>query len=279
MALQSSIAENPVQLSLFEPAENQSGIKDTGNPKKFNPALVPDEDFRKSPYTEIPTVKDILKLFEKATYKVGVHEFLSDVFECSAITISNQIDSRNYNRREEKYKNIMKKYDKEMRFLICDIFSRLYVLLSSQIEVGFNDYLGELYMMSETSNDKSGQFFTPYHLSKACAKLTVDKNQVEECITTDKIITMHEPTVGSGGMVLALADVLYNEYHFNITRNLFVECGDIDTRCVHMCYLQLSLAGIPAIIYHRDGLSLETWDKWETPAYIMQFSRFRRIDK
>lgn len=279
MVLQSSIAENPVQLSLFDPAENQSGTKDTGKPKKFNPALVPDEDFRKSPYTEIPTVKDILKLFEKATYKVGVHEFLSDVFECSAITISNQIDSRNYNRREEKYKNIMKKYDKEMRFLICDIFSRLYVLLSSQIEVGFNDYLGELYMMSETSNDKSGQFFTPYHLSKACAKLTVDKNQVEECITTDKIVTMHEPTSGSGGMVLAVADVLYNDYHFNISRNLFVECGDIDSRCVHMCYLQLSLAGIPAVIYHRDCLSLETWDKWETPAYIMQFSRFRRIRK
>ena len=279
MALQSSIAENSVQLSLFDTSENQSKAKDTEKPKKFNPALVPEKDFRKSPYTEIPTVKDILRLLEKATYKIGVHEFLSDVFECSAIAVSNKIDSRNYSRREEKYKNIMKKYDKEMRFLLCDIFSRLYVLLSSQIEVGFNDYLGELYMLSETSNDKSGQFFTPYHLSKACAKLTVDKNQVEECIETDRIITMHEPTSGSGGMVLALADVLYNEYHFNIARNLFVECGDIDTRCVHMCYLQLSLAGIPAIIYHRDCLSLKTWDKWETPAYIMQFPRFRRIVK
>ena len=279
MALQSSIAENSVQLSLFDTSENQSKAKDTEKPKKFNSALIPEKDFRKSPYTEIPTVKDILKLLEKATYKIGVHEFLSDVFECSAIAVSNKIDLKNYNIREEKYKNIMKKYDKEMRFLISDIFSRLYVLLSSQIEVGFNDYLGELYMMSETSNNKSGQFFTPYHVSKMCAELAVEKNLVEECISTDKIITMHEPTVGSGGMVLALADVLYNNYHFNISRNLFVECGDIDSRCVHMCYLQLSLAGIPAVIYHRDCLSLKTWDKWQTPAYIMQFLRFRRIEE
>ena len=76
-------------------------------------------------------------------------------------------------------------------------------------------------------------------------------------------------------MVLACADVLYNDYHFNISRNLLVECGDIDARCVHMSYLQLGLAGIPAVIFHRDALSLETWDRWETPAYIMQYSRFR----
>jgi len=41
-----------------------------------------------------------------------------------------------------------------------------------------------------------------------------------------------------------------------------------------MTYLQLALAGIPAVVYHRNGLTLETWDKWETPAYIMQYPRF-----
>ena len=45
-----------------------------------------------------------------------------------------------------------------------------------------------------------------------------------------------------------------------------------------MAYLQLSLAGIPATIYHRDGLSLKTWDKWETPPYLMQYTRFRKYE-
>jgi hypothetical protein len=78
-----------------------------------------------------------------------------------------------------------------------------------------------------------------------------------------------------GGMVIAAADVLYYKYKFNIARNLVVECSDIDSRCVHMAYLQLGLAGIPAVIFKRDTLSMQTWERWETPAYIMQYSRFK----
>lgn len=267
-----------MQLSFFdavpEEPEEKAELKEETSPRKFKTALVPDEEFRIPHNIKIPKVEDIIKLVSKATYKVGAHELLSDVFECSAIAISNKFDLRNYDRREEKYKTIMKKYDLDTRNLICKIFAEIYLLLSNQIIVGFGDYLGELYMRSETSSSKAGQFFTPYCVSKMCAEMSVDQNSIDDCIENDRILTMHEPTVGAGGMVLALADVLYNKYHFNISRNLFVECGDIDTRCVHMTYLQLALAGIPAVIYHRDGISLETWDKWETPAYIMQFPRF-----
>lgn len=271
-----------MQLSFFDAVETETEPEEKTEPeaetkpRTIKPALVPDEEFNKIPYNhkDIPTVGDILKLISKATYKVGVHELLSDVFECSAIAISNSFDKRNYDSREEKYKAIMKKHDLETRNLICAIFSKIYVLLTSQVCVGFNDYLGELYMRSETSSSKAGQFFTPYCVSKMCAEVSVDKKTIDECIEQDRILTTHEPTVGAGGMVLALADVLYNKYHFNIARNLFIECGDIDIRCVHMTYLQLALAGIPAVIYHRNGLTLETWDRWETPAYIMQYPRF-----
>lgn len=246
---------------------------------KFKPALVPDEEYNKIPHIDVPSVNDIIKLISKATYKVGTHELLSDVFECSAIAISNQFDKRNYDRREEQYKAIMNKHDADTRKLICEIFAQICLLLSNQINIGFNDYLGELYMRSETSSSKAGQFFTPYHLSKLCAKCLINDTTIQEYIEQDKVLTMHEPTVGSGGMILALADILYNDYHFNTSRNLLVECGDIDVRCVHMTYLQLGLVGIPAVIYHRDGLSLETWDKWETPAYIMQYTRFKPMIK
>lgn len=269
-----------MQLSFFDAVEPEAELEEKAEPEAetkpltIKPALVPDEEFNKTPYTNIPKVDDIIKLISKATYKVGIHELLSDVFECSAIAISNKFDFRNYDSREEKYKAIMNKYDLETRKLICEIFAKIYMLLSNQISVGFNDYLGELYMRSETSSSKAGQFFTPYCVSKMCAETSIDQKTIDECIEKDKILTMHEPTVGAGGMVLALADVLYNKYHFNIARNLFIECGDIDIRCVHMTYLQLALAGIPAVIYHRDGLTLETWDRWETPAYIMQYPRF-----
>ena len=93
-------------------------------------------------------------------------------------------------------------------------------------------------------------------------------------MANDEILTLNEPSCGSGGMIIAAVDKLYNQYHFNISRNLFVECSDIDSRCVHMCYLQLGLAGVPAIIYKRNTLTLETWDEWFTPAYMMQWERF-----
>lgn len=271
-----------MQLSFFTDTEPTAvEIKAAENTEKrtsVNPALVPDSEFGKTAYKKIPTVKDIIKLLDKTTYKVGLYELLSDIVECSAIAISNQFDFRNYHSREEKYKAIMKKYDDTTKQLICEIFANIYVLLSSQVSVGFNDYLGELFMSSNTSSSKAGQFFTPYNISKLCAKASIDKAILNEHITNDTILTVHEPTCGAGGMIIALADVLYNDYHFNISRNMFVECGDIDTRCVHMCYLQLALAGIPAIIYHRDGLSLKTWDKWVTPAYLMQYTRFKKYN-
>lgn len=225
----------------------------------------------------IPTVNEILKDLDKGTYRIGRHEFLSDIFKCGAIALSNRFDIRNAEKREKEYLAIIKKYDKDMQELISEIFAKIFILLSSQIEFGFNDYLGEIYMRSDTSNSKSGQFFTPYHVSKLCAEMTVDGNQVNEFIKNDGVITLNEPACGAGGMVLAAADVLYNKYNFNISRNLFVECGDIDERCVVMTYLQLSLTGIPAVIYQRNSLTMETYDRWETPAYIMQWLRFRKF--
>lgn len=240
-----------------------------------NMSTVPEEDFECFLKEKPPTIQEIIKLIDSCSYKVSIHEFLSDLFEMSAIAVSNQFSFNE--EREKTYKLIINKYDKNTQSIIVEIFTKIFLLLSGQIYFGFNDYLGELYMKSSTSSSKAGQFFTPYHLSKMCAKLNVSESVVNEIKEIDGILTLHEPTCGAGGMVLATADILYNEYHFNISRNLLVECGDIDRRCVHMTYLQLALAGIPAIVYHRNGLTLETWDKWETPAFLVQWLRFKNV--
>lgn len=277
------------QISMFDielPPCKEIETKPTKMPsnenKHSNMAKVPDEEFSREPsMNNIPTVNEIIKTLEKGLCRTNAHEFLSDVFECGAIAISNQFDLSRYKNREERYLSIMKKYEANERQVIVEVFGKLYLLLTHQIDpqIGFFDYLGDLYMKSNTSNSKAGQFFTPYNVSKLCAETSLDGALIEEAIEQDKILTLNEPTCGAGGMVIAAVDVLYNKHHFNYSRNLLVECGDIDTRCVHMSYLQLSLAGIPAIIYHRDALSMETWDRWETPAYIMQFTRFKDVFK
>ena len=247
-------------------------------PPRVSPAKVPDDEYTLTNFPkDIPTVNEILKLLEKGLYKVNAHEFLSDVFECSAIAMSNQFDMRQADEREKRYLQIIKKYTPDMQQLLTEVFAKIFVLLSRQVNpaVGFSDYLGELYMRSETSNSKAGQFFTPYCVSKMCAECSIDPRRVEQAIENDEVLTFSEPACGSGGMIIAAADTLYYKYHFNYSRNMLVECSDIDSRCVHMCYLQLSLAGIPAIIFRRNTLTMETWDRWETPAYIMQWTRFK----
>lgn len=79
-------------------------------------------------------------------------------------------------------------------------------------------------------------------------------------------------------MLLASLDTLQNDYGVNYARNCFIDCGDIDARCVHMSYLQLSLAGVPAIIKHQDALTRKLWSVWYTPAYLFQYLRFRKYE-
>ena len=43
-------------------------------------------------------------------------------------------------------------------------------------------------------------------------------------------------------------------------------------------YLQLSLAGVPAIIKHQNALSRELWSVWKTPAFVFQYHRFHQYE-
>lgn len=275
------------QLSIFDVTPSACTPEDAvreaelvGAMKVRNPvnlARVTDDEYEAYEPVKVSTINDIIKTLEKGIYKIGAHELLSDVFECGAIAISNRFDERQAEKREERYLQIMHKHDKRSQRLIIEVFSQIYDLLSNMINphVGFGDYLGELYMRSETSNKHAGQFFTPYNISKMSAELSIDVQIVRRCMEEDKILTINEPSCGSAGMIMAALDVLYNRERFNIGRNLFVECSDIDSRCVHMAYLQLALAGVPAVVYRRDTLRMTTWERWETPALIMQWGRFK----
>lgn len=220
-------------------------------------------------------ITKILKLLEHNLYKIDTYTFLSDVFECGAIAISNRFDFRNYEKREKRYKEIINKYDKQMQKLIVEVFTEIYQLLINQNENHvFNDYLGEIYMNSYTQNKKAGQFFTPYHLSKVTASLSINENIIKDIITQNEVLTLSEPACGSGGIIVAAIEILANKYDFNYASNLFVDATDIDTRCVHMTYLQLTMLGVPAMIKHGDALTNEVWDTWFTPSYLMQYPKF-----
>lgn len=227
------------------------------------------------PY-KIPTVDEIIKLIGRSAYSVNSSKLISDVFECGALAISNLVDFTKYDEREERYKQIMNTYKPQERELIAEIFGKIFALLSSVVydDGEFNDYLGELFMRCNQGEKRAGQFFTPYHVSKFMAEITVTDSEIKN----GEIITVNDCCCGGGGMLVAAVDVLKNRYGVNYARDCFIDAGDIDERCVHMTYLQLSLAGVPAIIKHQDALSRKLWSVWKTPAYLFQYLRFRKFE-
>ncbi len=227
----------------------------------------------------IPTVNDIIKRIEKSAYRVNKSQFITDVLECGAISISNAVDLLSQKEREERYLQTIQKYKPEEQELLTDVFSMIYMLLSSVVydDGHFSDYLGEIFMRCNQGNKSTGQFFTPFHISQFMAKAVIG-DEVMEKAKNDEILTVSDPCCGGGGMMMAALDVLKNDYQINYARNCFIACSDIDIRCVYMTYLQLSLAGVPAIIKHQNALTRETWSVWKTPAFIFQYLRFCQFE-
>lgn len=77
-------------------------------------------------------------------------------------------------------------------------------------------------------------------------------------------------------MVVAAADV-WKEQGFNYTDKALVVANDIDRNCVLMSYLQISFTGMPAVIKHQDTISQKIWDRFITPAFSMQYTKFKRV--
>lgn len=129
-------------------------------------------------------------------------------------------------------------------------------------EEGFGDLMGEMYMDLEVGSKNLGQFFTPYSISKMCAQLTIDTDIIE----SQHYITVSEPACGSGGMIIAIADVIHSS-GYNPQQCLLANCVDIDQTAAMMCYIQLSLLGIPAKITIGNTLTMKFSRTMLTPMY------------
>ena len=275
---------NYTQLSMFDivleqPEEEIPQKFDSGKVEENLAAVSNTENNNLCPF-KIPTIDEIVKLIDKSTYGINRTKLISDVFECGAIAISNLLDLTQKDEREKRYTDIMNNYKPEDRNSLCNIFSKIYALCSSVVydDGVFKDYLGELFMRLNQGNSHTGQFFTPYHISKFMAECTLLPDVVKEKTKDDGILTISDPCSGSGGLMIAALSVL-KECGINYGQNCFVSCSDIDIRCVHMTYLQLSLAGVPAIVKHQNSLTRETWSIWRTPAFMLQYPRFIKYEK
>jgi len=108
--------------------------------------------------------------------------------------------------------------------------------------------------------------FTPYHMSSLMAKLTINGSQ--QAIDENGFLRLQEPACGAAGMVIAAAEAV-RDAGYNYQKQMHATGIDIDARCVHMGYLQLSLLGIPATVVHGNALTEQVWSIWQTPMHVL----------
>lgn len=220
--------------------------------------------------TNVPdSCKNLVKALRSVSYSHAIYEVFQDWLAVSAIAISNAVDLMQHKRREEVYMEIIQKYTKSEQEKLAEAFAELVLALQHEQSIhGPTDILGQVFHALELHSKYKGQFFTPPHVCELMGMITLDGDNLAMTIEKKGYITVCEPCIGSGGMVLGVAKVMANR-KLNYQTQMLVTGIDIDIKCVQMAYLQLSLMGIPAVIIHGNGLTDEEWSRWYTPAYIL----------
>lgn len=221
-------------------------------------------------HTYVPdSCKELVKTLRTVSYSCSIHEVFQDWLAVSAIAISNAVDWKQQKQREEIYTEIISKYSKSEQGKLAEALAQLVMALQKEHHIhGPTDILGQVFHALELHSKYKGQFFTPPHVCEMMGCIVLDGQDLERTIEKKGYITICEPCIGSGGMVLGTAKAMADR-NLNYQKHMLVTGIDIDMKCVQMAYLQLSLYGIPAVIVHGNSLTEEVWSRWYTPAYIL----------
>ncbi len=207
--------------------------------------------------------KEFNDIIEFLGRKHGRRTVFYDFCHMSALALAQQVYQSD--ELEAKYMEHVKKYNTEE----ANSIARLLTLTHQAFyENPSQDFLGERFMENDLTNAKTGQFFTPYFLSLMNAKMLFGGT-----LNGKDYVTVGEPAAGAGGMIIAFANVM-EEAGFKPTKQMLAIATDIDSLCFSMCYVQLSLLGIPALVQHGDTLRQEMWREFVTPSLAEQFDTF-----
>jgi len=124
-------------------------------------------------------------------------------------------------------------------------FGRLLGVYTDAVEeMPFRDILGELFMRLDVNSTRSGQYFTPWHVAEMMASMQFSREHFEAIVAEKGEMTVCDPAVGSGVMLLAFAKVVHDELGRAGINKLRLYGTDIDQRCVLMCRIQLRMNGL-----------------------------------
>ncbi len=193
---------------------------------------------------------DYLKEFNSLLQNLYRSKSVATVFDdfLSLATLSLAQPFYRSDQFERQYLEIVGRYTKEQ----ANEFSQMLALIVLALDEKYQDFLGQVFSTNNFGNTRKGQFFTPYHISKLMPQISF--TDIENQLAEKDFVTLAEPCCGSGGIIIAFAEILKEQGH-NYQHQLFVEAIDIDETCFKMAYIQLSILGIPARVMLGDTLA------------------------
>lgn len=223
--------------------------------------------------------KDFIKILERTNQSRRPFEIFRDWLEIAAIAL-HQLPYHHDLPKDSTFHQLEEKYLELERHLSPaerEAFAELFGIIVVACRQGFSDFLGEIYHECEFHNERSGQFFTPYHLSKAMARMQL--GTARSLIEEKGIITISDPACGAGGMLIAAASELF-EQQIDPRSCVQFHAVDIDRVCFNMTYIQLAASDLQAVVIHGNSLSLETWEVRPTPQlrYFGQWLEERKAE-
>lgn len=211
--------------------------------------------------------QELVKHFREFSSVYRINDIFRDFIELSAIALINQhVFDERWNERENRYHEIRQKYTEDDFRRFPKILAALITAVSESKRQGtFDDVLGRLYMDLNLGNPNSGQYFTPYSISKLMSGLIAQ--DLPEKLDTQTFVSVFEPACGSGANLIAFAEQVRQLGYIPAQRMAAIGI-DIDILCVWMCFIQCQLYRIPAKIVHGDSLTREFWSAWCTSDWV-----------
>jgi hypothetical protein len=127
----------------------------------------------------------------------------------------------------------------------------------------YTDLLGPTHQdtLGTRGQQHGGEFHTPQVLCEAIARMAF--SDLETRLRPDQPVTVLEPAGGAGAMLLAIMPVLIN---LNLPPTILqVTSWDISKTASDMCFINMTVAGIPAHIVHGDTLRMKQFNSWVNP--------------
>ncbi|EAO9968779.1 hypothetical protein B5N75_27495, partial [Salmonella enterica] len=207
-----------------------------------------------------PHIQEFVSVFNSIAPYENRWQVFSDFAHMAAAALYNAIHRDPT--VEADYLRRVKRYSKEDAIRM----SRLLDVVTDGLEFSPTDFLGQLMMTLELGNQNLGQYFTPWSVSYMMARINMADRLPELEEGHGSFITVCDPACGAGGMIVATAETML-EAGYNPQKQMLAFCTDIDPLAAMLCYIQLTLMHIPAVVSIGNSLTMEMTREMATPAY------------